>query len=547
MESVSGGVIAVDESEKEDYPSSECEMIHHYEWITKTEIDDKLRRIPSGVRKWSTDDDTRSESNMFLMLQAYRFAFNREFDEFCERCWSLLTEWYEHTTTTTDGRRLGRRTYGIRNINDCRCEDELVCSDVIDPTASACYRRRLTGSETTEVEDIEEDIEVRTQAWLDEYLKNIREVADSFMGVSMNCGSKTYTSGKLAPDFLGCYEHSTEDKLPFQYTPGSEEGLMTNSLCIEGCGQNSYDHAGLWNGNQCFCGYAVHLTTKTMPDSCTKVCEGDYYGNSVHNQMYGNQGSCGALERTSVYKVPEKDIVSPSAHSAYSYVGCYSNYVTGVQDKHSLQNEDMTIDMCVKECAANGYHFQLANIHDGDCTCTNVADLPNDAVSSTECSANCNGDSATKCGGQGVVSVYEVPELCLDKKSNGLTKNYLDPNEKLLTAGTLVSQNGKYTLNVRKDHLGRIVFVLGDADGSTWIFGTGIESTSRSTSAHLFMKSSGNLAIYDDGVSVWSSNTPNEGNFLLLDNDGSVILYGPNCVIRKQFPEVVEQATTRRY
>jgi len=142
--------------------------------MTVTEIDNKLTRIPSGVREWSVDDDTRSESNMFAMLQAYRFAFNHEFDEFCPECCSLLTEWYE--SITAPDRRLGTRLFGIRSINDCRCQDELVCSDVIDPTASACYRRRLAGSAQ------EEDIELRTQRLLDEYLKNTQLVDGNFKG-----------------------------------------------------------------------------------------------------------------------------------------------------------------------------------------------------------------------------------------------------------------------------------------------------------------------------------------------------------------------------
>eukprot|EP00549_Striatella_unipunctata_P020073 CAMPEP_0118692794 /NCGR_PEP_ID=MMETSP0800-20121206/11508_1 /TAXON_ID=210618 ORGANISM="Striatella unipunctata, Strain CCMP2910" /NCGR_SAMPLE_ID=MMETSP0800 /ASSEMBLY_ACC=CAM_ASM_000638 /LENGTH=370 /DNA_ID=CAMNT_0006590873 /DNA_START=87 /DNA_END=1199 /DNA_ORIENTATION=- len=369
----------------------------------------------------------------------------------------------------------------------------------------------------------------------------------------MNCGSKTYSSGEVPAVFLGCYVHSAEHTLPFQYIPGPEEGSMTNFLCIKGCGQNSYDHAGLWNGNQCFCGYAVHLTaTPSISDTCTMDCEGD---------LLGVLGSCGASGHTSVYEVPEKDIVSLSSDPVYSYVGCYSNFVGDVQQK---QDEQMTIDMCVKECEANGYESQLAVIEETKCTCTNVANLPKRAVSPTECSTNCNGDSSIKCGGPDAGSVYQVLMLnvaetsdgsindatntngdeqganplilaqtwCTDEKnSDGAVKNYLDPDEKLLTTVTLVSENGDYTFNVKNN--GKFV-MKNEAAGSKWTFGE--RTAAKSSSPYLFMELSGDLVAYDKyDNKYWSSDTSDQGNFALLTNEGSLIIYGSNCEIREEF------------
>jgi hypothetical protein len=125
----------------------------------------------------------------------------------------------------------------------------------------------------------------------------------------------------------------------------------------------------------------------------------------------------------------------------------------------------------------------------------------------------------------GALSFSVAPDASATTIGFTLTPGTLLPaGSALSTGGSLVSQNGQYSLVVQAD--GNVV--LYGPNGAT--FSTGTAGTQ---GGYFVLQADGNVVLYGPpGTVVWSSHTAGlGGTVLVLQNDGNLVLYGPHGAI----------------
>lgn len=105
--------------------------------------------------------------------------------------------------------------------------------------------------------------------------------------------------------------------------------------------------------------------------------------------------------------------------------------------------------------------------------------------------------------------------------------NTLSPDQRLISnnSDSIISDNGQFKLIMQKD--GNLVLYKNDS--SLWSSGTGDLDVE-----FCIMQSDGNLVLYLEGSGkpVWASGTQgNPGSFLVVQDDGNLVIYKPNCPI----------------
>lgn len=94
----------------------------------------------------------------------------------------------------------------------------------------------------------------------------------------------------------------------------------------------------------------------------------------------------------------------------YAYLGCAIDYAAPNRVLPSLEvtNSLITPTYCQTACSLAGYIF--AGVEYGNqCFCSNALPTTVNAVSDTQCSMACSGDSSQKCGGSYRIGVYGPP------------------------------------------------------------------------------------------------------------------------------------------
>ena len=96
--------------------------------------------------------------------------------------------------------------------------------------------------------------------------------------------------------WLGCYA----DLYPYRVMPYNmrifHDSRMNPQMCVDHCQRYGYIHAGVQNGNECWCGGRYRLGGKLPNERCNIPCR-------------GNPGiRCGGLNALSVYELPHKAV-----------------------------------------------------------------------------------------------------------------------------------------------------------------------------------------------------------------------------------------------
>ena len=211
----------------------------------------------------------------------------------------------------------------------------------------------------------------------------------------------------------GCYTDGTGGRT---LTAGTAvAGGMTNAKCQAACRSAGYIFAGTEYAGECYCDNSLKGTGAPAPDGnagCNMACSGNA------TEM------CGGPNRLTLYKFytgiePTGSVsVTPVASSSalpqatglpagFTYKGCYIDG-PGFRIMNNQQPDDaaMTIASCSNICAKAGYTI-AAMEYSTQCFCDNIIRMGGKkATQDSECSNNCAGNPAQKCGGPARMSVW---------------------------------------------------------------------------------------------------------------------------------------------
>lgn len=178
----------------------------------------------------------------------------------------------------------------------------------------------------------------------------------------------------------------------------------TPEACLTLCHAESFDFAGLTNGNECWCShnFRQYPPPRTSDFSCREPCSGD---DRLH---------CGGRGTTMWYG--RSDAISVSVTLVLSDVHwrhpmCLTNrappdqllpHLVTIQEQNLPHNEP---EACSALCLMRG--FRLAGLEGPKCYCGNDIQDPLGQVSRDECTVGCLGDPTVSCGGPGRTLVYE--------------------------------------------------------------------------------------------------------------------------------------------
>ncbi|KAH6875025.1 hypothetical protein BKA58DRAFT_379094 [Alternaria rosae] len=86
----------------------------------------------------------------------------------------------------------------------------------------------------------------------------------------------------------------------------------------------------------------------------------------------------------------------------FQYLGCYSDGDRKLLGGLTISSDQMTTDMCAINCFKHQYH----GLVNGVCYCDNTFRQTLQKVDDSRCEFKCPGNSAKKCGGAWVLSVF---------------------------------------------------------------------------------------------------------------------------------------------
>lgn len=195
-------------------------------------------------------------------------------------------------------------------------------------------------------------------------------------------------------NYLGCYTDSL-----FARTLNTEVytdlfGGMTETKCVNYCGQRNYIYSGLEAGSECHCGNSLASsgTVATVSD-CNFGCSGS--GSEV----------CGGAFRLTVFMSNQTQ--TQQTINGWNALGCFSDNIifrvfTGF---HSVSFNNNTIENCLSTCQQK--NFPYAGVEFGnECYCGSKPNPYPRSVSSTLCGSACTGNSSEKCGGWGTLNMF---------------------------------------------------------------------------------------------------------------------------------------------
>ena len=122
--------------------------------------------------------------------------------------------------------------------------------------------------------------------------------------------------------------------------------------------------------------------------------------------------ACGGPNLLSIYYANKKpvspgDAVDPAAIAPFTYQGCYSdNSPKGrALGYNQPDNTNLTVESCVQLCSSKGYSIAGME-YSTECYCDNFIRYAPSLLADTKCNMNCAGNSAEKCGGGNIVSLF---------------------------------------------------------------------------------------------------------------------------------------------
>ncbi|XP_046665345.1 uncharacterized protein LOC124357515 isoform X2 [Homalodisca vitripennis] len=195
-------------------------------------------------------------------------------------------------------------------------------------------------------------------------------------------------------EYLGCYRETDPHLMN-----GHQQNFvvtLTPDRCLELCSNKGFQYAGLKSRVTCFCdNNEPSLGHKTEESQCQTTCVGD------------DSKICGGEEALSVFTTNRavEDVVEPISHN---YVGCYKDnnddrLLTGY--KQELVNNSP--ERCRALCYRRGYLY--SGVEFGvECFCGDAHPPPPLLRADYQCSMACPDSSTQKCGGSGMISIYDT-------------------------------------------------------------------------------------------------------------------------------------------
>ncbi|RXK34910.1 hypothetical protein M231_07844 [Tremella mesenterica] len=175
---------------------------------------------------------------------------------------------------------------------------------------------------------------------------------------------------------------------------------MTVPLCLNYCASKGSQYAGLEYSRECYCGSSlsngVSITLSSLSTGCTSRCSGNsstYCGGSNSLQIYSNPNY--AFSKSIIY--------------SYVKTGCIQEVTGRALRGASLQNDTMSIEMCIAYCIDRG--MGIAGLEYGtECYCgTQLLGGSSLSLSSGQCNMPCGGNKKENCGGPNALFLYITP------------------------------------------------------------------------------------------------------------------------------------------
>ncbi|KAI4190389.1 MAG: hypothetical protein L6R41_000841 [Letrouitia leprolyta] len=243
---------------------------------------------------------------------------------------------------------------------------------------------------------------------------------------------------------IGCYTDQNPRTLTTGMT-GSVPGgaaAMTVSLCTAACKSKNFLYAGLEYAQECWCGNAILNGGAAAASGCTAACKGnatEYCGGSNRLNVYqfgtvsttssaatssstqstsqSSSSSIAATSSSSTTSLSSSSSSSSAVSSAtgipagWQYKGCYVDNANGrVIPNGQPASQTNSVAQCVNACQTAGY--TVAGMEYGiECFCGNALYNGPALVADSQCSMNCPGNAAQKCGAGSRLSVYATGNL----------------------------------------------------------------------------------------------------------------------------------------
>lgn len=212
-------------------------------------------------------------------------------------------------------------------------------------------------------------------------------------------------------DYVGCWNDNPVGTAMNAYTFSS--ATMTPTICKEACAGFKYGLAGLENGQKCFCGNNMPTTSRTPSPYCNVKCAGkadEYCGGGFQMDIYNS---------SAVSPGP----APPGTPSGWK--GCYGDTGTvKIMNDYSFSSPKMTNDMCRIGCASLNY--TLAGVELGNrCYCGNSL-KSTQLLPSSSCNTPCVGDATQNCGGNYVMTLFDVDAVVVPPTPPGWQGELLD-------------------------------------------------------------------------------------------------------------------------
>lgn len=153
-----------------------------------------------------------------------------------------------------------------------------------------------------------------------------------------------------------------------------------------------------------------------------------YVGNS--SEICGGSGALLVYQSLPPPPAPPPDLVN---NITYTEAGCYAEPADGSRalDGPVIANAKMTADACAYICGLSNYLFYGLEYSD-ECWCGDNVSPNASAVSTSECSMPCAGDSSETCGGPLLLNLYNGTRVFEDDV-RPLNDRFYNPEPRLLS------------------------------------------------------------------------------------------------------------------
>ncbi|KAF1964882.1 copper radical oxidase [Bimuria novae-zelandiae CBS 107.79] len=232
-------------------------------------------------------------------------------------------------------------------------------------------------------------------------LASLRFGYPAFIFLSYACLTLAQTANWT---YAGCYTDSTGARTLKDATTGSND--MTNTLCVNFCGDRGFAYAGTEYSRECWCGRTLSGSTLKPASDCNMGCSGN------------PDEACGGPDRLTLYNntavMPTgPPWVNPGVNG-YQSLGCYTdNSGAGgraldveVSGTFPGGYQNSTVANCVTACSARNYIYAGLEYY-GECWCGNT--IKNQAAEASDpstCNTVCNGNKTETCGGPNRLNMY---------------------------------------------------------------------------------------------------------------------------------------------